>query len=124
MKLGFAIAVLAIVGCGSAADPVHTRCIEERKTYCKRLFACVQLGTLIGVQVNFENEGKCSTEESKKCETVTAANACPGGTSSSYSSAKHDQCISDQSQQSCTAFANRPSSCSSYCCTVSDGGTC
>jgi hypothetical protein len=114
--------IAMLVGC-AGNDPVHTRCIEERKTYCQRLFACVQLGGLT-VTVNYENESKCTTEESKKCETVTEANACPGGSSSSYSAAKHDQCIADQRDQSCASFANRPSSCSTYCCTATDAGTC
>ncbi|MFT3712608.1 MAG: hypothetical protein QM817_33585 [Archangium sp.] len=119
-----ALSVAALIltsACGP--DPTYTRCVEERKAYCNRLFACVMLGGL-SVQVNFENESQCETQETKKCEQVTTANACPGGTSSSYSAAKHDQCISDQSSQSCASFANRPTSCSSYCCTTTDGGTC
>lgn len=103
-----------------APDPVYTRCVEEKRAYCKRLFACVALGGLT-VQVNFENENDCSTSETRSCEQVSEANSCPGGTSSTYSSGKHDQCIEDQKTQSCTAFANRPSSCSSYCCTSSSG---
>ncbi len=103
-------------------DPVYTRCVEEKKTYCNRLFACLKLGS-VGVTVNYEDESQCETQETKSCSTVTEANACPGGSSSSYSSAKHDQCIEDQGTQSCSAFADRPNSCSTYCCT-SDAGSC
>ena len=107
--------VLLFLACG---DPVYERCVTERKTYCKRLFACVQLGTLVGVQVNFENESQCDTSETKHCDTVSSANPCPGNTGSSYSSAKHEQCLKDQETQSCSAFANRPTSCETYCSTT------
>lgn len=113
----FAAASL-LTACGT--DPVYTRCVEEKKAYCNRLFACVALGGL-SVTVNFENENDCSTQETKSCQQVSEENACPGGTTSTYSSAKHDQCIADQKTQSCSAFATRPSSCSSYCCTSSSG---
>jgi hypothetical protein len=116
------VVVALVLSSACAPDPAYTRCVEEKKAYCNRLFACVALGGL-SVQVNFENEAQCSTQETRKCETVTTANACPGGTSSSYSEAKHDQCIDDQRSQSCAAFASRPTSCSSYCCT-SDAGSC
>jgi hypothetical protein len=122
MNRSLLLTVLALCACSAAPDPVHTRCVTERTTYCKRLFACVQLGGLIGVTVNFENEGQCTTSESKRCDTVTESNPCPGGSASSYSSAKQEQCIKDQDTQSCSAFANRPSSCSSYCCSGTDGG--
>jgi hypothetical protein len=116
------IAVLALfTACGS--DPVYTRCVTEKKAYCNRLFACVKLGTLVGVTVNYEDESHCNTSETKKCDQVSSSSPCPGGTSSSYSSAKHDQCISDQNNQSCSAFASRPTTCSTYCCTTTDGGT-
>lgn len=121
----FALAGVALVvftAC-PGQDPVYTRCVEEKKTYCNRLFACVKLGTLVGVTVNYEDESSCTTEESKSCSNVSEANACPGQSSSSYSAAKHDQCIEDQKDQSCSAFANRPTSCSTYCCTT-DGGSC
>jgi hypothetical protein len=109
-----------LAGCGQ--DPVYTRCVEEKKAYCNRLFACVALGGLT-VTVNFESESQCTTQETKSCDQVSTANACPGGSSSSYSAGKQDQCIADQKTQSCTAFANRPTSCSTYCCT-SDAGSC
>jgi hypothetical protein len=116
-----ALALLATTTCGP--DPVYQRCITERKTYCSRLFVCVQLGTLIGVTVNYENESKCETQESTKCDTVSSSHPCPGGSSSSYSSAKHDQCIQDQGNQDCSAFARRPTSCQTYCTTTAaDGG--
>ena len=114
--------VALLSACEPPEDPAYTRCVTEREAYCERLFACVQLGGL-QVTVNYENENSCETQETKKCDTVTTANACPGGTSSSYSAAKHDQCIADQKNQSCSAFANRPTSCESYCCT-SDAGSC
>ncbi len=125
------LAVLLCVLCASMGtacsppptDPVYERCITERKTYCSRLFACIRLGTLVGVTVNYENESQCETQESRKCENVSTANACPGGSSSSYSAAKHDQCIQDQRNQSCSAFAERPTSCQTYCSTTQvDGG--
>lgn len=112
---------VGLSACGGG-DPVYTRCVEEKRTYCQRLFACVKLGG-VSVMVNYENENSCTTEESKSCAQVSSANACPGGSSSSYSASKHDQCIADQRDQSCTAFANRPTSCKSYCC-VTDGGSC
>jgi hypothetical protein len=118
-RLSLMIAAVTLLG-ACAPDPVYTRCVEEKKSYCSRLFACVALGGL-NVQVNFENENDCNTEETKSCMQVSEQNACPGGTSSSYSAAKHDQCIADQKTQSCSAFASRPSSCSSYCCTSSNG---
>jgi len=108
--------LLVFAACGG--DPVYERCVTERKTYCKRLFACVQLGTLAGVTVSFENEEQCSTSETRRCDTVSSRNACPGGSTSSYSAAKHDQCIEDQETQSCSAFASRPSSCETYCSTT------
>lgn len=114
----FLTSVALLSACGPAEDPAYTRCVTERKTYCERLFACVQLGGL-SVTVNYENENSCETEETKKCETVTSATACSGSTST-YSSKKHDQCIADQKTQSCSAFANRPTSCESYCCTTGD----
>lgn len=101
-------------------DPVHVRCIEERRTYCDRVFACIALGDLVGVTINYEDEDDCTTEESKQCDTVTSSNPCPGGTSSSYSEGTHDECIADQGAQDCSAFAERPSSCSTYCSTTSD----
>ena len=113
-------AAFLLAACGQ--DPVYTRCVEEKKAYCNRLFACVALGGLT-VMVNFENESQCNTQQSKSCEPVSSANSCPGGSSSSYSAGKHDQCIADQKTQSCSAFANRPTSCSTYCCT-SDAGSC
>lgn len=109
------LAALCLSACGE--DPVFTRCVQEKKTYCNRLFACVKLGTLVGVQVNYEDESACETEETKSCSNVSEANACPGQTNSTYSSAQHDRCIEDQNTQSCSAFASRPSSCSTYCCT-------
>ncbi len=115
------LATFVLSSC-AAVDPVYTRCVEEKKTYCSRLFACVALGGLT-VTVNFENENDCQTQETRTCDQVSTANACPGGSSSSYSAAKHDQCIQDQKTQSCASFASRPSSCSSYCCT-SDAGSC
>ena len=110
------IVLLLLAACGR--DPVYERCITERQTYCKRLFACVQLGQLVGIQVNFENESQCTTSESKRCDTVSSASACPGGSSFSYDSAKHEQCIKDQDTQSCGAFASRPTSCETYCSTT------
>jgi hypothetical protein len=114
------IAGLTLFAACAPPDPVYTRCVEEKKAYCNRLFACVALGGL-SVQVNFEDESQCNTEQTKSCMQVSEQNACPGGTSSTYSSAKHDQCIADQKTQSCAAFANRPTSCESYCCTSSTG---
>ncbi len=116
------LALLFLTAC-PGPDPVYTRCVEEKKSYCTRLFACVKLGTLVGVTVNYEDESSCETEETKTCRTVSEANACPGRSTSSYSAAKHDQCIDDQAAQSCSAFAERPTSCSTYCCT-SDAGSC
>ena len=92
-------------------DPVYTRCVEEKKAYCNRLFACVALGGFTAM-VNFEDESDCSTKETKTCDQVSSANSCPGSTTSTYSAGKHDECIADQKTQSCTAFASRPSSCS------------
>ena len=120
--LSLIVSTALLASCAPQEDPVYTRCIEEKKSYCNRLFACVALGGL-SITVNFENENQCRTEESKKCEQVSSANACPGGSSSSYSAGKHDQCIADQQTQSCASFATRPSSCSTYCCT-SDAGSC
>lgn len=116
----FFTSMVLLAGCGQ--DPVYTRCVEEKKAYCSRLFACVALGGL-SVMVNFEDENDCRTQETRSCSQVSEANSCPGGTTSSYSSGKHDQCIADQKTQSCSSFASRPSSCSSYCCT-SDAGSC
>ncbi len=116
LTTALALATFALAAsCGP--DPVYTRCVEEQQTYCDRLFACVELGDLIGVQVNYEDEDDCTTEETKQCESVSEANACPGGTRASYDAAEHDKCIDDQAAQSCSAFADRPSSCSSYCTT-------
>lgn len=109
--------VLTLVAC---ADPVTTRCIEEQKTYCNRMFACVAIDGLVGFTVNYEDESDCTTEETKRCDTVTSENPCPGGTSSSYSEGTHDECIADQGAQDCAAFADRPSSCSSYCSSSTD----
>ena len=102
-----------------AEDPAYTRCVREKKAYCTRLFACIQLGG-VSVTVNYEDSSQCETEETKSCESVTTENACPGGNSQTYSSKKHDQCIDDQADRSCTAFATRPTSCESYCCTTGD----
>lgn len=115
-SLAFAcLTFLCLSACGR--DAVYTRCVQEKKMYCTRLFACVKLGTLVGVTVNYEDESQCETQETKSCSNVSESNSCPGKTNATYSSAKHDQCIADQKDQSCSAFANRPNSCSSYCCT-------
>lgn len=112
------MSIALLSACEPPEDPAYTRCVTERRSYCERLFACVQLGGL-SVSVNYENETSCETAETKKCETVTSANACSGGTST-YSAKKHDQCMADQKTQSCSAFADRPTSCESYCCTTGD----
>ncbi len=117
-----AVMTVAVLASCGAEDPAYTRCVTEKKAYCERLFACVALGG-VSITVNYEDESRCETEETKSCDTVTTANACPGGNSSSYSAAKHDQCINDQQTRSCSAFATRPSSCETYCCT-SDAGSC
>lgn len=109
--------VLGSVGC-AGEDPVYRRCVTERETYCERLYVCVQLGTLVGVTVNFEDESDCRTKERTRCDQVSEENACPGESNASYDSAKHEQCIKDQDTQSCSAFASRPSSCESYCTTT------
>lgn len=119
-RISLLLASLTLLTACAPPDPVYMRCVEEKKAYCNRLFACVALGGLT-VQVNFEDENDCNTQETRSCMQVSEQNACPGGTSSSYSSAKHDECIADQKTQSCAAFASRPSSCSSYCCTSSTG---
>ncbi len=116
----FALLLSSLLLSACGADPVYTRCVEEKKSYCNRLFACVALGGFTAM-VNFENENDCNTKETRNCSQVSEANSCPGGTSSSYSAAKHDQCITDQKAQACTAFATRPTSCSTYCCTSSTG---
>lgn len=117
--LALLVSTTLFSACGG--DPVYTRCVEEKKAYCNRLFACAALGGFT-VMVNFESESDCTTKETRSCSQVSSANACPGGTSSSYSAAKQDQCITDQKAQACSAFASRPTSCSTYCCTSSDGG--
>lgn len=118
LRVTLAGLLLALAGCGpDTADPVYQRCVTEQKTYCNRLFVCLKLGPIIGIKVNYEDESKCKTEETKKCDKVSTANSCPGGGNTKYDSAKHDQCIADQGNQSCAVFANRPSSCSTYCST-------
>ena len=116
----FALFTSALVLAACGGDPVYTRCVEEKKAYCSRLYACVALGGF-SAMVNFENENDCNTKETRTCDQVSSANSCPGSTTSTYSSGKHDQCIADQKTQSCSAFASRPSSCSTYCCTSSSG---
>jgi hypothetical protein len=113
-------AVSMMSACG-AQDPVYTRCVTEKKAYCERLFACVALGG-VSITGNYEDESRCNTEETKSCQNVSSANAC-SGSSSTYSAAKHDQCIQDDKTRSCAAFASRPTSCESYCCTT-DAGSC